>query len=207
LWENYRIEDVATPQAWIKDPELVLEFYNQRRKQVIEAKPNDAHYYLAQLEKDFNVQVITQNIDDLHERAGSKTVLHLHGEIRKSQSNISSDKVYSIVGESLVMGDFCPEGNQLRPHVVWFGEDVPNLIKAALLCNQADVFIVIGTSLQVYPAANLIYEIKPSCKAILVDPNANEIDIEQHQIVVINKTAVEGVKELKVALAEWSKSF
>jgi NAD-dependent deacetylase len=169
LWENYRIEDVATPEAWAKDPALVQDFYNMRRKAVMEAQPNPAHYAIAQLEKQFNVQVITQNIDDLHERAGSSNVLHLHGHIMYSKSSIYDDLRYRMDTWELKMGERCEKGYQLRPHVVWFGEAVPELINAEKIAAQADIFIVIGTSLQVYPAALLVYEIQPTCKLYVVD--------------------------------------
>lgn len=172
LWENYRVEDVATPQAWHKDPALVLEFYNQRRRQVLEAKPNDAHSALAELEKSFHVQIITQNIDDLHERAGSKHVLHLHGEIRKSRSTDHPQLVYDIEGAELKLGDICEKGCQLRPHIVWFGEAVPMYEMAASITQSADILMVIGTSLAVYPAAGLIYEALHADKKYLIDPQA-----------------------------------
>lgn len=175
LWENYRIEDVATPEAWERDPDLVLEFYNQRRKGVLEALPNAGHAQIAQWQKDFDVTVITQNIDDLHERAGSKDVVHLHGEIRKSRSTSHPHLIYPIDGWQLLRGDNCEMGSQLRPHIVWFGEEVPMLGVAASIVEEADIFIVVGTSLQVYPAAGLIHHAWKAVKKFIVDPHAHEL--------------------------------
>ncbi|NLF43459.1 MAG: NAD-dependent deacylase, partial [Bacteroidales bacterium] len=153
LWENHNVNDVATPQAWKRNPELVQQFYNERRKQLSEVKPNDAHYALVKLEEKYDVQVITQNVDDLHERAGSSKVLHLHGELKKARSTKDENLIYDIKGWELKMGDLCEKGSQLRPHIVWFGEAVPMIDTAALLSSKADIFIVVGTSLNVYPAA------------------------------------------------------
>ena len=155
LWENHRIEDVATPEGWRRNPALVQEFYNQRRRRLNEVVPNAGHLALAELEQHFAVQVVTQNVDDLHERAGSTHVLHLHGELRKVRSERYEDLVYDWE-KDLTMGDHCAHGSQLRPHIVWFGEAVPLLERAAELAAQADVFIIVGTSLQVYPAASLM---------------------------------------------------
>lgn len=170
LWENYRIEDVATPQAWHKDPSMVLDFYNQRRKQVLEAKPNPAHEALAELQKYFDAHIITQNIDDLHEQAGSKNVIHLHGEIRKARSTKDPSLVSRIEGWELNLGNTCGKGSQLRPHIVWFGEMVPELERAALVVSSADIFIVIGTSLSVYPAASLVNYAPFDSLKYLIDP-------------------------------------
>lgn len=145
LWEGYNVYDVATPEAWERNPELVQEFYNERRRQVLAAKPNLAHQLLAELEKDFDVEIITQNIDDLHERAGSTKVTHLHGVITKSQSDRKPELTYPIAGSEIKMGELCALGSQLRPHVVWFGEAVPMIEVAAKLCKQADLFVLIGT--------------------------------------------------------------
>ncbi len=201
LWENYSIEEVATPQAWQKNPDLVQKFYNERRRNVISAKPNPAHHYFSSLEQHFHVQVITQNIDDLHERAGSTNVLHLHGNIRyaKSSGPDKEKKYYPIEGHELKMTDQCDDGFPLRPHVVWFGEEVPLLSRAAELIQEADVLIVIGTSLQVYPAANLIHYTKPGCRKILIDPKSDLISVE-NQFTKINKSAVEAIKELEKIL-------
>jgi len=171
LWEQYRIEDVATPEAWKKDKALVLEFYNQRRKQLLQCKPNNAHKRLVDLEQYFDVHIITQNVDDLHERAGSKNVLHLHGELRKAQSSVDPSLVYPIDGWELKLGDKCEKGSQLRPFIVWFGEPVPMMNKAIDLTEKADIFVVIGTSLQVYPAASLLQYVRPQIPIFIIDPN------------------------------------
>lgn len=195
LWEGHRVEDVATPEAWLRDPELVQDFYNKRRLACMDAKPNKAHIMLAELEKDFDVRIITQNIDDLHERAGSTHVLHLHGEIMKSQSSKNAEMVYQLDGPTINMGDNCELDSQLRPHVVWFGEAVPNMIPATKLAREADVFVVIGTSLQVYPAANLLYETNPLCKLILIDPNADNYRVPPN-VIKIEESATKGVDYL-----------
>ncbi len=167
LWENHRIEDVATPEAWEKDPTLVLEFYNIRRKQVFHAQPNEAHLLLADLENEFDVEIITQNIDDLHERAGSTKVLHLHGEISKKRCSQSSDNI-SMAEESMLL-ETTPTGGYWRPHIVWFGEEVPLLDRAIELTQQADIFLVIGTSLLVYPAASLVAFTKEQSEKWIID--------------------------------------
>ncbi|MGB1517506.1 MAG: SIR2 family NAD-dependent protein deacylase [Crocinitomicaceae bacterium] len=194
LWENHRIEDVATPEAWKRNPDLVTEFYNLRRKKIIETEPNKAHFAIAQLENIIDVHVITQNIDDLHERAGSKKVLHLHGNIKyaKSSGPNQDKKYYLLKNWNLTKHDLCDEGYRLRPHVVWFGESVPAFDEAAEIIKNADIFIVIGTSLQVYPAAGLIQYANNAKTKILVDPNANSINgIEDFK--VYSNTATEGV--------------
>lgn len=167
LWEEHRIEDVATPAAWRRNPELVLRFYNERRRGVLNAQPNAAHLALAELEKFANVQIITQNIDDLHERAGSSHVLHLHGEIMKSRSTFD-DRLYETNGNDLQRGDVCERGAQLRPHVVWFGEAVPMMEPAVALTERADIFLVVGTSLAVYPAASLLQFVRPDAEKYIV---------------------------------------
>jgi len=174
LWERYRIEDVATPEAWIRDPALVLDFYDQRRDQVRAAVPNAAHLALARLQKVATVNIVTQNIDDLHERAGSQNVLHLHGEIMLGLSTVPPFETYPIYG-NIRLGDLCPRGAQIRPHVVWFGEEVPMLSRAARIVQKADVLMVVGTSLQVYPAASLLQHVPIGCQVIVVDPNATHI--------------------------------
>ena len=176
LWENYKIEDVATPEAWKKNQELVNEFYNARRKQVIAASPNKAHYFIADLESKFNVNVVTQNVDDFHERAGSKNVLHLHGEIMKVRSEIDPDLIYPVTNWELKIGDLCEKGSQLRPHIVWFGELVPLMDQANYLAAQADFFIVIGTSLNVYPAAGILNFVSQEVPKWLIDPNDFQLD-------------------------------
>lgn len=194
LWEGYNIEDVATPRAWKKDPQLVLEFYNQRRKNVQEAEPNAAHYGLAALEKEFDVHIITQNIDDLHERAGSKKVLHLHGEIFKMRSEKNEELVYEIFSD-INIGDKATDGAQLRPHIVWFEEPVPMIEKALAIVQIADLFVVVGTSLLVYPAAGLINYTPPEIPKYIIDkriPYTSAL----HNLLVIEKPATEGVLEL-----------
>ena len=177
LWDNYKIEDVATPEAFKRDPELVLEFYNIRRRQLLSTSPNPAHYALNKFQQNFNLQIITQNIDDLHERSGSNNVLHLHGKLMESKSTID-DKVYEIDGSELILGDLCSVGGQLRPNVVWFGEAVPMMDEAIEIVKNADVFIIIGTSLNVYPAASLINYASNACEKYIVDLNAmDEIGI------------------------------
>ncbi len=201
LWEEYKIEDVATFEAWIKNQPLVLDFYNQRRKQVMNAQPNEAHFFVAELQKHFDVQVITQNIDDLHERAGSKKVLHLHGEIMKSRSSVRQDLVYELKHWEIKKGDVCEIGSQLRPHIVWFGEAVPEMDKASELAEKADIFITIGTSLNVYPAANLINVIEGHIPKFLVDPGDFNLDYIKN-LTIIKATAVEGMKVLSKKLNE-----
>lgn len=197
LWENYAIEDVATPQAWQKDAGLVQRFYNQRRKQVIEAQPNEAHRYFAGLEKDFKVTVITQNIDDLHERAGSSNVLHLHGNIRQAKSSgpDPDKRFYPVEGDEIAMGSLCEDGYQLRPHVVWFGEEVPEISRAAEICRTADFLVIVGTSLQVYPAAGLAHMAPVHSLKFLVDPNCASLDVDG-SFVKLPYSAVQGVKML-----------
>ena len=170
LWEEYRIEEVATPEAFARDPERVLRFYDQRRQQVLQAKPNAAHRAIAELENFARVDVVTQNIDDLHERAGSTRVLHLHGEILKARSTLDPELVVPLEGAGLRLGDLCPLGSQLRPHIVWFGEEVPLLGEAATLVEQADVLAVVGSSLQVWPAAGLVHDAPAWAQVHVVDP-------------------------------------
>jgi len=195
LWEEYRIEDVATFDAWLRNPGLVQEFYNQRRKQLYEVEPNAAHFALVKLEKEYDVDIITQNVDDLHERAGSTRVMHLHGELKKSRSTVDPDLIYTIEGWELKMGDTCEKGSQLRPHIVWFGEEVPMIVPAAQLTALADIFIVIGTSLNVYPAAGLIHQTSNSCKKYLVDPNDCQVGLIPN-LTIIKEKAGSGVSSL-----------
>jgi NAD-dependent deacetylase len=202
LWEEYKIEDVATFEAWIKNQPLVLDFYNQRRKQVMDAQPNEAHLLVAELQKQFDVHVITQNIDDLHERAGSKNVLHLHGEIMKGRSSAKNELVYPLKHWEIKVGDVCEVGSQIRPHIVWFGEAVPEMDKATELAENADVFITIGTSLNVYPAANLINVIEGHIPKFLVDPGDFNLDYVKN-LTIIKATAVEGMKVLSKKLTEF----
>lgn len=199
LWEEYRIEDVATFEAWTNNRDLVLEFYNNRRKQVLEAKPNAAHYFVAELEEKFDVHVITQNVDDLHERAGSKNVLHLHGELMKARSSVDEKLIYPLEGKELKVGDLCEKGSQLRPHIVWFGELVPEMDNANHLATQADLFVVIGTSLNVYPAAGVVNFVRPFIHTWLLDPGEfNFYSVKE--LKHIKKTAVHGVEDLRTEL-------
>ncbi len=189
LWEEYRVEDVATPQAFARNPALVLHFYDLRRAQVLKAEPNAAHRAIAVLEthrdhrgqRPFTVRVVTQNVDDLHERAGSSHVLHLHGEILKARSTKDARIVLPINGPSLALGDRCPLGSQLRPHIVWFGEEVPLLAEAADIVERADVLVVVGSSLQVYPAAGLVLHARPDCPIHVVDPAGANTGIRRVQ--------------------------
>ena len=171
LWEGYNIEDVATPEAWQRNPQMVQQFYNERRKSVLEAQPNIAHIALARLEEQYDVTIITQNIDDLHERAGSTNVVHLHGVITRSQSSLNPNLTYPINGWEIKMGEVCELGSQLRAHVVWFGEAVPMIEKAAQICSEAEIFILVGTSLAVYPAAGLINYVPRHVTRYIIDPN------------------------------------
>lgn len=171
LWENYRIEDVATPQAWERDPQTVLDFYNARREQMKAAMPNAAHKALADLEKCYEVLVITQNVDDLHERGGSSHVLHLHGELAKARSSEHAEWVQPIGESGIRLGDTCPRGSQMRPHIVWFGEDVPLMDQAIAEMAKADVVIAVGSSLSVYPAASLVNWAPPTAVKYLVAPD------------------------------------
>jgi len=197
LWEEYDVMEVATPQAWARNPELVMRFYNERRKQLLEAKPNAGHIGLAQLEKLFTVHIITQNIDDLHERAGSSTVLHLHGELKKARSTVDENLLYDIDGWELKFGDRCEKGSQLRPHIVWFGEAVPAIEEAMHVVQTADILVVIGTSMNVYPAAGLINYVRRGVPVFLIDPNPVEVFAE---VTVIKEKAGRGVVILKEKL-------
>lgn len=199
LWEEYKLEDVATPEAWQRNPKLVLEFYNQRRKQVMEAQPNQGHLILAALEKQFDVQIITQNIDDLHERAGSKNVLHLHGQIMKMRSSLDPNLIYSMKKAEISMGEKCEKGSQLRPHIVWFGEMVPEMENAISLMEHADIFITVGTSLVVYPAAGLIHYAPAHSIKYLVDPGNFDSSVLSN-LKHIKLGASEGLKVLEQEL-------
>lgn len=199
FWEKHRIEDVATPGAWQRDPELVLRFYNERRAQVREAQPNAAHHALAELEQHAHVEIVTQNIDDLHERAGSTRVLHLHGEIRKARSTLDEYRLIDLGEGDLAMGDTGPDGGQLRPHVVWFGEAVPALEEAVPKIAQADCVFVVGTSLSVYPAASLVEFARRDARLFLIDPSAPQLD--HPYLTVMREAATTGVpKAIAAAL-------
>lgn len=193
LWEQYRVEDVATPEGYRANPELVLDFYNQRRRQLAIVEPNEGHRQLVRLEQKYDVHIITQNVDNLHERAGSSNVLHLHGELTKARSERNPDLIIEIGTRDILMGDKASDGAQLRPHIVWFGEAVPNIEPAAALCEQADFFIVVGTSMNVYPAAGLIHYVPRQAPCYLVDPKAVAV---QRSIQVVQEKAGTGVKKV-----------
>jgi NAD-dependent deacetylase len=195
LWEGYDINEVATPAGWQKNQALVLEFYNQRRKNVRSSKPNAAHYSLVDLEEKYNVQIITQNIDDLHERAGSTNVLHLHGEIMKARSSRYEHLLYDLEDKDIAIGDHCEKGFQLRPHVVWFGEAVPMMEKAIMEASTADILMVIGTSLVVYPAAGLVNYVPRDIPKYIIDPNIPD-GLHHKNLVRIPRKAGEGVPDL-----------
>ncbi len=195
LWNGYNIEDVATPRAWKKDPQLVLDFYNMRRKDVANAKPNAAHIGLAELQEEFDVHIITQNIDDLHERAGSKNVLHLHGEIFKMRCERNEELIYEI-RDDIKMGDVSEKGFQLRPHIVWFEEPVPMIEAAIDIAESAEIFAVVGTSLVVYPAAGLVNYAPKHIQKFIIDKNIPYTS-SLYNITAIEKPATEGVRELK----------
>lgn len=195
LWEGHDIMEVASPIGWQKNPKLVLDFYNQRRRQLLTLQPNKGHIGLANLEKDYSVQIITQNVDDLHERAGSTKVLHLHGELFKVRSTCDEQDIHHWKND-LHLGDLCPKGCQLRPHIVWFGEAVPMLDQAISLTQKASVFVVIGTSLQVYPAAGLLYYVPNGSPIYLIDPKPTITPNSFPNLHLITANAVTGVQQL-----------
>ena len=199
LWEGYNVMDVASPEGWARDRDLVLNFYNERRKKALSAKPNEGHLIIAELENYFNVSVITQNIDDLHEKAGSSKVIHLHGELSKARSTIDPTLIYDIKGWELKVGDRCERGSQLRPHIVWFGEMVPMMDVAIEETLHADIFIVIGTSLQVYPAAGLIEYVKESNPKFIIDPNMPSI-LPRPNLYLIEEVGSVGMQKVKEKL-------
>jgi len=201
LWEKYDFQKLASIEGWRENPELVLEFYNIRRDLVRKAQPNAAHLALTQLERMYDVDIITQNVDDLHERAGSKHILHLHGEIMKARSSIDDQLIYELGKKNIKLGDKCEKGSQLRPHVVWFGESVPMMDRAIEIVSKAEIFIIIGTSLQVYPAASLLYYAPENSRIYLVDKNIPVVR-QAANMTFIAKTAVEGVPELVNKLLE-----
>ena len=192
LWEGHDVMEVATPEGFAANPELVLDFYNQRRRQLFEVEPNQAHLDLAALERDFKVTIVTQNVDDLHERSGSTHVIHLHGELRKVRStkNYNAIKNWDI---DLVLGDLCEQGHQLRPHIVWFGEDVPMIEKAISICETANILMIIGTSMQVYPAASLMHYVPKNTPTYFIDPKPNVNS--QAYLTVIPEPATRGIKK------------
>lgn len=191
LWEGHDIMEVASPEGWAKNAALVLEFYNKRRAQLFEVEPNQAHIILKTLESDFEVEIVTQNVDDLHERAGSESVIHLHGELRKVRSTGDQSLVYKHEGD-INIGDLCDKGYQLRPHIVWFGESVPMIETAIDIVSKADILIIIGTSMQVYPAASLIHYIQKGIPVYYIDPNP--ADIHWENLTVIKEKASKGME-------------
>jgi NAD-dependent deacetylase len=195
LWEGHDVMEVASPQGWHKNPKLVLDFYNQRRAAAARALPNEGHLALASLEEDFDVTVITQNVDSLHERAGSTDVLHLHGLLSQAKSSVDDSLVYDIGQKNINIGDVCEKGSQLRPNIVWFGEMVPMIELAARISEQADIFIVVGTSLAVYPAASLIDFVPHSRQIYVVDPNMPYLK-ERRNIKLVNAKATNGLVEI-----------
>jgi NAD-dependent deacetylase len=199
LWEGHRIEDVATPEAWARDPALVLDFYNERRRQVRAVRPNAAHEALVELEQAYDVHVVTQNVDDLHERAGSSQVLHLHGEILLARSSRDPNYTKQLGEAGIRLGDTCPLGSQLRPHIVWFGEEVPALEDAARIVSRADIFLCVGTSLEVYPANSLIFAAPRRARRIVINPEVPDL-VPQDVCECIAKPASEGVPELVASL-------
>lgn len=201
LWDKYPVEQVATPEGFRKNPELVLNFYNIRRRELLGKKPNEGHYGLAEMEKDFDVHIITQNIDNLHEQAGSTSVIHLHGELMKSRSTRDESLVYDIDPENcdISIGDKCEKGFQLRPHIVWFGEMVPMMSEAENIARTAEIFVIIGTSMNVYPAAGLLDDVKSNVPVYLIDPK--DVNTRRQGIHHIKMGASEGVKELKRLLS------
>jgi NAD-dependent deacetylase len=199
LWEGHKVEDVATPEGWRRNKELVLEFYNQRRKKALEVLPNRGHEILAELEKYFDVTIITQNVDHLHERAGSSRVIHLHGSLFESRSTCDETLVYPIKGWELKLGDKCEKGSQLRPHIVWFGEAVPMMERAAHIASEADVFVVVGTSMQVYPAAGLIDYVNHNVNKYLVDPKVPDLSHIPNLHLIADKAST-GMAKLKELL-------
>lgn len=196
LWENYDISQIATPEGFAKNPKLVLEFYNLRKKQLEEVKPNAAHYFLKALENNFEVVIITQNVDDLHERAGSTNIIHLHGELKKARS-VLNDEIAFQYEKDIHWGDLHSDGGQLRPHIVWFGEAVPEMQRAIKETQNADILLIIGTSLQVYPAASLVNDVAPDIPVYLIDPSSVDLSNFNRKIYHIQKKAVAGTEELK----------
>jgi len=193
LWEGHDVMEVATPEGFYANPSLVLDFYNQRRRQLFEVTPNQAHVDLAALEKHYKVSIITQNVDDLHERAGSTNVIHLHGELLKARSSYDDTDIFEWKTD-ILLGDTCKKGHQLRPHIVWFGEDVPMIQQAMRICETADILVIIGTSMQVYPAAGLMHYVPNNTPTFFIDPKPAMSS--RSNLTVISKTATHGVKEM-----------
>lgn len=202
LWAQHRVEDVATPEGFIRNPQLVLDFYNKRRRESLSAQPNQGHTGLAEMEQEYKVHIITQNVDNLHEKAGSTSVLHLHGELMKARSSIDPEKVYPIDPNTpdIKVGDVSDDGSQLRPYIVWFGEAVPLMTEAEHIVKKANVLVIIGTSLNVYPAAGLVHYAPPGTPIYIIDPNP--VTIARNGIHFIQKGASEGVAALRRLLKE-----
>lgn len=202
LWAQHRVEDVATPEGFRRNPQLVLDFYNKRRRESLQAKPNRGHLGLAEMEQDYNVQIITQNVDNLHEKAGSTSVIHLHGELMKSRSSINPNKVYLLDPDNpdIKVEDICEDGSPLRPHIVWFGEAVPMMEAAEEIVKRADALVIIGTSLNVYPAAGLINYVYAGTPIYIIDPN--EVAVSRGKIHFIRQGASKGIEELRKLLKE-----
>lgn len=199
LWEEHDIMEVASIDGWHANPELVMKFYNERRRQLLECEPNEGHRELVRLEQHFNVQIVTQNVDDLHERAGSKNILHLHGELRKARSSVDPRLIYDINGWELKFGDKCEKGSQLRPHIVWFGEAVPAMTEAVSIVEKADIFVVVGSSLVVYPAASLLQYVPRNVPVYVIDPN----DVStMGKATFIKEPATTGLKQLSQLLLQ-----
>lgn len=199
LWEEHDIMEVASIDGWHANPELVMKFYNERRRQLLECEPNEGHRELVRLEQHFNVQIVTQNVDDLHERAGSKNILHLHGELRKARSSVDPRLIYDINGWELKFGDNCEKGSQLRPHIVWFGEAVPAMTEAVSIVEKADIFVVVGSSLVVYPAASLLQYVPRNVPVYVIDPN----DVStMGKATFIKAPATTGLKQLSQLLLQ-----
>lgn len=203
LWENYPVQEVASIEGWYRNPELMLHFYNERRIQLRDASPNEGHKALARLEKIFNVQIITQNIDNLHERAGSSRVLHLHGELTKARSEKNDDLIVDIGYNPILPGERASDGARLRPHIVWFGEAVPNIGPAAQMVEKADILLVIGTSLVVYPAAGLLNYARPGIPVYLIDPHP--AITSNNKINIIAQKAVAGLARFEEIIAKSNK--
>ncbi|MEM9857074.1 MAG: Sir2 family NAD-dependent protein deacetylase [Bacteroidota bacterium] len=201
LWEGHDVMEVASPEGWAKNPELVLDFYNQRRKAALKAKPNRAHHIIAELENHFDVTVITQNVDHLHEAGGSSDVVHLHGKLFESRSTTDESLIYPVEGWQLNLGDVCELGSQLRPNIVWFGEMVPMIEIAADIAAHADIFIIVGTSLMVYPAAGLIDYVSAQADKYLIDPNSPSLP-DQYNIKVIQEKATTGMERVKNSILD-----
>lgn len=193
LWENHRIEDVASPEGFARNPQLVLDFYNARRKQLDEVEPNAAHLLIAKLEEKYKVTIITQNVDDLHERAGSTNIIHLHGELKKARSS-KNETLISDYHQAIKIGDLAADSSQLRPHIVWFGEQVPNMDPAIEITQTADLFVIIGSSMQVYPAASLLHFVPADVQTVYIDPNP-DVEVGNNLVVIKEKASV-GMLEL-----------